>query len=132
VGPVAFKLELPANLKIHPVFHASQLKPYVAGRIQPPPPPIVDDEGELRWEVECVIDHQLRRLGGKPKRLADGKLEPRTREEYLVKWRGYTAEHNSWEPLSHLETATEAIRDFWSRRQLHERPAAFKRVRRNG
>lgn len=32
---------------------------------------------------------------------------------YLVKWRGYPYDNNSWEPGSNLTNASDAIRKFW-------------------
>ena len=56
VGTVAYRLELPANLKVHPVFHVSLLKTYhSSGRVQPPPIPYKLD-GELHYDVEKVLD----------------------------------------------------------------------------
>lgn len=89
---IAFKLALPVSMaKIHPVFHASLLKPYYpSGSTQPPPPPILDDEGDLVYFVETVLDHRLRKSGRK------------SVTEYLIKWRGYSHEHNTWEPESNV------------------------------
>ena len=46
--------------------------------------------------MEEVLNSQLKR----------GKLE------YLVKWSGYTDDHNTWEPKSNLENSKEVINDF--------------------
>jgi hypothetical protein len=48
INPVAFRLELPNNLKIHNVFHMSLLKPVTPGTslTAPPPPTMVDGELE--------------------------------------------------------------------------------------
>jgi hypothetical protein len=114
VNPVAFKLDLPANMrKLHPVFHASLLRPYRdSGRVQPPPPPI-EIEGDLEYEVEQVLDHRLRKYG------------KRERAEYLIKWKGYGHEHNTWEPERNLTNASDVLQNFLSR----VRPAAPQRSR---
>ena len=49
INDVAFRLELPPQLRIHPVFHSSLLEPYhestIPGRITQPPSPIELEDG---------------------------------------------------------------------------------------
>ena len=95
VGKVAYRLDLPESMsRIHPVFHVSKLKPYKAsGRVQPPPVPI-EIEGELEYEVECILDKRINK-----------RSRRRDSVEYLVKWLGYGHEHNSWEPAKAVANA---------------------------
>jgi hypothetical protein len=62
VGTVACRLELPASMRVHPVFHVSFLKPFHRdsdeGRERPPPPPVVID-GE---EAERLLDAERTKL----------------------------------------------------------------------
>jgi hypothetical protein len=45
IGKVAYKLDLPPNLRMHNVFHVQLLKKYRDnGKVQPPPPPIEIDD----------------------------------------------------------------------------------------
>ena len=60
VGPVAYELKMNPGWSVHPVFHVSLLEPYREdGRVQPPPPPI-ELEGVLEYEVESILDHRFR------------------------------------------------------------------------
>jgi hypothetical protein len=57
VGPVAYKLRMNPGWRVHPVFHVSLLELYREnGRVQPPPPPI-EMEGALEYEVESILEH---------------------------------------------------------------------------
>jgi RNase H-like domain found in reverse transcriptase/Reverse transcriptase (RNA-dependent DNA polymerase)/Integrase zinc binding domain/Chromo (CHRromatin Organisation MOdifier) domain/Retroviral aspartyl protease/Integrase core domain len=93
VGPNAARLDLPTNWRIHDVFHVSLLKPYKhrPGARIPPPPQIID--GEPYYKVERILAHRDRRVGKK-----------KTVREYLIKWLGYSDEHNSWEPTANLSS----------------------------
>ena len=53
VDKVAYKLDLPDTMKIHPVFYVSLLKLYRAsGNVQPLPPPILEEEdNDLLYDV---------------------------------------------------------------------------------
>lgn len=102
ISPVAYRLALPPDLRIHPVFHVSLLKPYkdpslVEHRAAPlPPPPAISINGQDEYEVERILDKRTRRR----------------KVEYLVKWIGYPEYEATWEPLAHLTNATDAIAEF--------------------
>jgi hypothetical protein len=102
VGNLAYRLKLPHQMKVHPVFHVNLLKPHkpdtIPGREPPEPPPIETEEGEEEWEVDKVLDS---RLHGRWKKL-----------QYLVSWKGYASLHNSWEPAENVENAPERIAEF--------------------
>jgi len=91
IGPMAYRLKLPYWMKqLHPVFNVVKLTPAldnpIPGRkLTDHPPPIIIDR-ELEWEVEEIIDSRWHRR----------------RFQYLVKWKGYSRKHNSWESASEV------------------------------
>lgn len=110
INPVAYKLDLPASLRIHPVFHASLLKAYVPGRVQPPPPPEVID-GEFEWEVETILAHKDVQV----KRKRNKRRTPVFRRQYLVKWFGHDESHNTWEPEKHCKNCPDKVTEYWAK-----------------
>ncbi|SPC65785.1 related to pol protein [Ustilago sp. UG-2017b] len=89
VGRRAYRITLPANLRVHDVFHVSMLEPVKTSslphRTDQPIIPSLPDE-DLDFEVEALID----------KRSFNGTTE------YKVLWRGYSEEAASWEPVENL------------------------------
>ncbi|KAJ1571697.1 hypothetical protein NDA11_002284 [Ustilago hordei] len=89
VGRRAYRITLPANLRVHDVFHVSMLEPAKTSslphRTDQPTIPSLPDE-DLDFEVEALID----------KRSFNGTTE------YKVLWRGYSEEAASWEPVENL------------------------------
>ena len=47
--------------------------------------------------------------------------------EYLIRWKGYGSEEDSWEPIAHLKNAPDALRSYHQRISsgggLYEQPA---------
>jgi len=63
IGAVAYKLQLPLNSKIHPVFHVSQLRKHVGARPVQSTLPEVDDAGLIAAEPIAVLARKLGKLG---------------------------------------------------------------------
>ena len=61
-----------------------------------PGPSNVTEDCEEEYEVEYIIDSHY-----KGKHL-----------EYLIHWKGWSETDRTWEPMSHLEHAADAVREF--------------------
>lgn len=119
VGKVNVRLELPPAWKrIHSVFHVALVKPYLAptgdrvGNGVLPPPPTQWLEGEPVYEVEQLLDH--REVTGRGRRKNAGKQKTGKKkmiQQFLVRWKGYAAEHDTWEPRANL-TCGRLLREY--------------------
>jgi len=98
VSSNAIELELPKSIKIHPVVNVSRVRLYklqIEGQ-KKTPPKLVIIEGEEEFEVEKILN----------KRIVWGK------DKFLVQWKGYTAEEDTWENRENLGNAKELVEEF--------------------
>lgn len=109
IGRSSYKLELPKNWRVHPVFNEVLLTPYAEPEFPsqikelPPPPDIINNE--IEYEVEEVLDSRIRKRGRKEK------------IEYYVKWKGYDVGVDAWQPEENLENAKDLIEKFHKKYQ---------------
>ena len=97
---MAYHLRLPHGMKqLHSVFNIVKLTPapddpITERTMEDHSLPIVIN-GEAEWEVEKILDSHWHQR----------------RFQYLIKWKGYGHEHNSWEFASEV-SAPELIAEF--------------------
>lgn len=90
-----YRLSLPSAMKMkHPIFHVSLLEP--AGDTIVVNPRMDIEVYEEDYEVEKILDKK--RINGETK--------------YLVKWKNYGEEDNSWEPTRHLKGAQRLLQQY--------------------
>lgn len=107
VSSRSFELKLPDDMRVHNVFHVELLEPYkpnvIPGRTQPPPPPL-EVEDQLEYEVAAILDSRR-----------DGRRR-KSPVRYLVKWEGYdNPTDNTWEPAENLVHSWDLVEDFHKR-----------------
>jgi len=118
VSSNAVKLRLPSLMKIHLVINVSQIVRYkeqVKGQKKEEGKPI-EVEGVEEWEVEKVLN----------------KKKIRGVEKYLIRWKGFTAEGDTWEGKENLKNTEKLIDEFKRgevvvRRQVEEE-GEYKRM----
>ena len=107
VNANAIKLELPPLLQaMHDTINISRLKLYRDGSAEFPDrplrhhqPPAVDTDtnGAAQYAVECVV----------------AQRGSAARRELLIRWEGYGAEHDQWQPRRELmKTAPDKVAEF--------------------
>ena len=100
MGLSAYRLKLPHRMRqLHPVFNVVKLSatsedPILGRKPQALLPPIVN--GEEEWEVEEILNSRWHRR----------------RFQFLVKWKGFSREHNSWEVASNVK-ALDLVAEYY-------------------
>jgi hypothetical protein len=92
IGTVAYSLDLPSESRLHPVFHVSCLKKKLGLSSSPLSTlPHMDNNRKIRSEPELIVDRRM------------VKRQGRAATKVLVRWRGASAEDDTWELLWTLQ-----------------------------
>jgi hypothetical protein len=89
IGKLAYELELPPHIKIHPVISVIHLEPafedpYHRDRPKPGPILVGDDE---EYTIQKIVDHELRKGD----------------TFYRIRWMGYNSDEDTWEPGDYIQ-----------------------------
>ena len=87
IGQQAYKLALPEDWKIHPVFHLSLLKDWRTTDLKEDHPVTQNDVPEVEepyYEIESILRWRTR------------KRNKKIIKEYLVLWKGFPMEESTW------------------------------------
>jgi hypothetical protein len=96
-------LDLPRSSRKHNIFATDKLKKYYQSDIQQPP--AESEKEEDMEEEEDTTEYEVDKIIG---RKSENGID-----YWLVKWKGYEDESNTWEPHQNVcDTAPEAILDF--------------------
>jgi len=98
VSSNAVKLHLPNLMRIHPVVNISWIVHYkeqVKGQ-KKEEEKLIEVKGVEEWEVEKILN----------------KKKMREVEKYLIRWKGFTAEGDTWERRENLKNVEKLIKEF--------------------
>jgi hypothetical protein len=93
-GPVNYRLALPQNMRIHPVFHVSLLEP------AHPETPLANSDIEVREEEEHIPEEVLN------SRNVNGE------QQFLISWQDTEPWEATWEPASNLTRHRKLLQQY--------------------
>ena len=112
IGPNAYEVDLPPSFRAHRTINCEYIRPYLKpegyGRAYQPPPVIVSSEGDFYT----------------PERIIAKRVRNKT-VQYLIRWKGYSPDSDTWEPLEHLSLVPQLVTNFESS------DASIRKTRRN-
>ena len=106
IGATSYRVALPTWMKIHPVIHVSNFKPY-----HPDPDddqrnvitrPSINSKQRDTKEIEEILTDRVRKIGWPVRKI----------HEFLVKWKNLPTEETSWERAEDLDSAATHIARF--------------------
>ena len=100
IGQAAYRLDIPSDWRVHPVFHVSLLKPWRRGQFHGDDD---DDESSIP-ELMAKDEDEDRPDVYEVERLLRWRWSPnnKRKKEYLTLWTGYPIEEATWEPAAHF------------------------------
>ena len=98
-------MKLPETWRIHNVFHAVLLRPYIENETHgnnflKPPPELL--QGEEVYEVETILKHWKRGRG----------------YQYHIKWKGYPISEATWESEAAFSSDGNMVQEYKQRHNL--------------
>lgn len=105
ISKTNYELSLPKGMRIHPVFHISLLEPAPKNTETQDSIEVIPEQEE-EYEVERILDTEQK----------DGKIK------YLVRWKGYGPNDDTWEPVKNLQHSQQLVRQFHLRNPDRPKP----------
>ena len=98
INEVTYKLDLPASMRIHPVFHVSLLRPYVSrdGTVPDARAPTL---GPF-FNIDRIVN------------VRTPTASPNNQWEWHVRWLGFDDTENTWEPVSSFASCPETLVEY--------------------